>query len=196
MLNFSGWPRRLGSPFNWPLKKSPKWDVSLNLSPRGPPTANLDKEPLNIMGDWNQVERKPTLKPPVVELWFFSSEKTLMFQINDDLDIYIILLSNILTAPDDCSFPLLDWDRFFFSFPHSMFSNLGLQDATIYRALFPWRTSIGVFCDAESQVAAAGEACWLWRISWSAAMQILLKATWFEFIYRIKKIVRNLLHLW
>ena len=26
-------------------------------APGGPPTANLDMEPLNIMGDWYQVER-------------------------------------------------------------------------------------------------------------------------------------------
>ena len=33
MLNFSGWPRKLGSPFNWDSqKKSPKWDVSLNFT--------------------------------------------------------------------------------------------------------------------------------------------------------------------
>ena len=43
-------------------------------------------EPFNIMGDCYQVERKPTLKPPVVEILIFT-EKTQMFQINGDLDL-------------------------------------------------------------------------------------------------------------
>ena len=30
--------------------------------------ANLDMEPLNIMGDKYQIEKKPTLKPTVVEI--------------------------------------------------------------------------------------------------------------------------------
>ena len=51
---------------------------------------NLDKEPLNIMGDWYQVERKPTLKPPVVEVLIFFQKKTQMFQINGDLDLEIL----------------------------------------------------------------------------------------------------------
>ena len=71
--------------------KSKKWDVLLNFAPGGPPMANLDMEPLDIMGDWYQVERKPTLKPPVVEILFFT-EKTQMFQINDDPDICKIQL--------------------------------------------------------------------------------------------------------
>ena len=51
--------------------------------------ANLDMEPLNIMGDRYQVERKPTLKSPVVAILIFT-EKTQIFQINGDLVIYII----------------------------------------------------------------------------------------------------------
>ena len=47
--------------------------------------AILDMEPLNIMGDWNQVERS-RLKPPVVEILIFT-EKTQMFQINGNPDI-------------------------------------------------------------------------------------------------------------
>ena len=38
--------------------------------------ANLDMEPLNIMGDWYQVERKPSLKPPVVEILIFTEKNT------------------------------------------------------------------------------------------------------------------------
>ena len=39
-------------------------------------------EPLNIMGEWYQVERKPTLKPPVVEILIFN----LTYE-NDVIDI-------------------------------------------------------------------------------------------------------------
>ena len=76
MLIFSGWPRKLGHPSIETLKKSPKCDVSLNFAPGGPPMANLDMEPLDIMGDWYQVERKPTLKPPVVEILIFTEKNT------------------------------------------------------------------------------------------------------------------------
>ena len=34
------------------------------FAPGAPPMASLDMEPLNIMGDWYQIERKPTLEPP------------------------------------------------------------------------------------------------------------------------------------
>ena len=43
-------------------------------------------EPLNLLVDIYQVERKPTLKPPVVQIFFFQ-KKSKMFQINDHLDI-------------------------------------------------------------------------------------------------------------
>ena len=38
--------------------------------------ASLDMEPFNIMGDRYQVERKPTLKPPVVEILIFTEKNT------------------------------------------------------------------------------------------------------------------------
>ena len=51
MLNFQGGPINWGHPSIETLKKSKKLDVLLNFAPGGPPMANLDMEPLNIMGD-------------------------------------------------------------------------------------------------------------------------------------------------
>ena len=58
--------------------------------------ANLDMEPLDIMGEWYRVERKPTLEPPVVEILIFTEKKTQMIQINDDLDIVIDACKGII----------------------------------------------------------------------------------------------------
>ena len=44
--------------------------------------ANLDMEPLNIMGDWYQVERSLPLSR-----YYFLQKKTQMFQIFGNLDI-------------------------------------------------------------------------------------------------------------
>ena len=83
---FQGGLVNWGHPSIETLRNGPKWDISLNFAPGGPPMANLDMEPLNIMGDWYQVERKPTLAPLVIEKYFLQ-KKTQMFQINDDFDI-------------------------------------------------------------------------------------------------------------
>ena len=42
--------------------------------------ASLDMEPFNIMGDRYQVERKPTLKPPVVDILLFFRKKHRCFK--------------------------------------------------------------------------------------------------------------------
>ena len=74
-------PKNAG-PVNWghpsieTLRKCPKWDESLNLTRGGTSLENLDIEPLNIRGDWYKVERQPTLKPPVVKIWFFTEKNT------------------------------------------------------------------------------------------------------------------------
>ena len=64
--------------------------------PSGDPLANLEMEPLDIMGEWYRVERKPTLEPPVVEILIFTEKKTQMIQINDDLDIVIDACKGII----------------------------------------------------------------------------------------------------
>ena len=58
-------------PLNWGHRSNEKGSQiikSLNFVPGGPLMANLDMEPLNIMGDKYQIERKPSLKPTVVEI--------------------------------------------------------------------------------------------------------------------------------
>ena len=64
--------------------------------PSGDPLANLEMEPLDIMGEWYRVERKPTLEPPVVKILIFTEKKTQMIQINDDLDIVIDACKGII----------------------------------------------------------------------------------------------------
>ena len=66
------------------------------MLPSGDPLANLEMEPLDIMGEWYRVERKPTLEPPVVEILIFTEKKTQMIQINDDLDIVIDACKGII----------------------------------------------------------------------------------------------------
>ena len=75
--------------------------------------ANLDMEPLNIMGELVSGWKKPTLKPPVVEILIFT-EKTQMFQINGNLDIYdvmhsILILENFKQSNNKCT--ITDSDR-------------------------------------------------------------------------------------
>ena len=77
-----------GHPSIETLRNGPKWDILLNFAPGGPPKANLDMEPLNIMGDWYQVERSRLWSLPLSKYQFLQ-KKTQMFQINGNLDIFV-----------------------------------------------------------------------------------------------------------
>ena len=48
-------------------------------------------EPLKIMGDWYHSAKMGDSGPPVVEIWILNRKKQ-MFQINDNLDLYILVI--------------------------------------------------------------------------------------------------------
>ena len=78
----------MGSSFQWDSQKGSKMRHIINCSFGKPPMTNLDMEPLNIMGDWYQVERKPTQKPPVVEILFFFRKKHRCFKLTTALTYF------------------------------------------------------------------------------------------------------------
>ena len=65
-------------------------------------------EPLNIMGDWYQIERDPSLKPPVVEIWSFAEKND--FDVKSKSKCALLLKKNTWWDRETCAFAILMGD--------------------------------------------------------------------------------------